>query len=103
MVLPSFWPRKRNMRGPGSADGAADGEAGATSTMKDAPTAAGAATATAEDADGDAFWREHEGRTTTRPFPGMERKHDKVGFEEGLRMRRREYEMPGSMPGMIPG
>ena len=54
------------------------------------------------DDDDDASWQEREA-TIRRPSSSRGGgQQDKRGFEEGLRMRRREYDMPGAMPGMIP-
>ncbi|MDI1491686.1 MAG: ERMES complex subunit mmm1 [Ramalina farinacea] len=105
VVLPSFWPRKRNMRGPASS---ADGQGGqGDEGVKDG--ARGKTNCAVEEDEegegegdtGDALWQEREAiRRPSSSRGGGEQ--DKRGFEEGLRMRRREYDMPGAMPGMIP-
>ena len=97
------------MRGPASSSAAEDGQAGPADEggreegVKDAKAMQNhtAVDEDEEEATGDAFWQERD--TTNRPSSsrgGVEQ--DKRGFEEGLRMRRREYDMPGAMPGMIP-
>ena len=80
VVLPSLWPRKKNTRGPGSAD--EDGGEGVRDVKEEAR-------------------REVEEERRRREREGAERK-DVSGFEEGLRLRNRAYEnMPGAMPGMM--
>ena len=90
VVLPSLWPRKRNTRGPGSADEEAveDVKEGVRDLREEARREV-----------------EEEKRRHRERF---EREQDVRGrgdagtFEEGLRWRNRMYEsMPGSMPGMM--
>ena len=90
VVLPSFWPRKKNMRGPGSSEGDGDGSAKEASL--------GAVSGQAMKDLGRAAARE---ATAASVFDGGQQEQDRAGFEEGLRLRRREYEMPGSMPGAM--
>jgi len=79
VVLPSLWPRKSNMRGPGSADGEG-GEGG--KEVRDVTEEA------RREVEEERRW-------------GMEAV-DASGFEEGLRWRNRAFEgMPGGMPGMM--
>lgn len=96
VVLPSLWPRKKNTRGPGSADG--EGESAvpreAQAPVRDArEEAEGARTTTTT--------------TTTTATGGTTAVDATSAFEEGLRWRNRTYEndnnnnMPGSMPGMM--
>ena len=91
VVLPSFWPRKKNMRGPGSSDeGETDGSgrgasigAGLSKEIKDVVESPNAV----------------DGKDVA--IDGAERGQDRAAFEEGLRLRQREFDMPGSMPGMM--
>ena len=81
VVLPSFWPRKKNMREPSVADGGEleGGESGVKATgIAASPGSRGYGT----------------GRSTQQDT-------DVAAFEEGLRIRKREFSMPGSMPGMV--
>ena len=91
VVLPSFWPRKKNMRGPGSSDG---GEADGSAREASIGPATGKAIKEVREAA-------KAGLDDVAVFGGPEREQERTGFEEGLRMRRREYDMPGSMPGMM--
>lgn len=96
VVLPSLWPRKKNTRGPGSADG--EGESAvpreAQAPVRDAR----------EEAEGA---RTNTTPTTTTTAGGTTAVDATSAFEEGLRWRNRTYEndnnnnMPGSMPGMM--
>ena len=105
VVLPSLWPRKKNTRGPAS-----DGTGAEESHMG---TAGGIALGGAEwDSGGgskEAF-RERDVKEEARQELEEERmgvgpndgiRGTNPAFEEGLRMRRREYDMPGGMPGMM--
>lgn len=84
VVLPSLWPRKRNMRVPGSAD-EEGGEAGKDGVR--------------EGKEGFGDLREEARREVEEEMGPLV---DASGFEEGLRWRNRAYEgMPGSMPGMM--
>ena len=90
VVLPSLWPRKKNTRGPGSADG------------EDAVPKEGL-----RDVREEARREVEEERRRDEERRGGEESGaggsvDASGFEEGLRWRNRAYEnMPGSMPGMM--
>lgn len=86
VVLPSLWPRKRNTRGPGSADEEV-GEG-----VRDMREEAGREME--EEKRRDCARRERE------EVGGM--RDDVSGFEEGLRLRNRAFEnMPGTLPGMM--
>ena len=91
VVLPSFWPRKKNMRGPGSSDG---GEADGSAREPSIGAASSKVLREVREAAKD-------GLDEAVVFSGAEREQERAGFEEGLRMRRREYDMPGSMPGLM--
>lgn len=83
VVLPSLWPRKRNTRGPGSADEEA------VEVVKEG----------VRDLREEARREVEDERRRRAGGGGSE---DVSGFEEGLRWRNRAYEnMPGSMPGMM--
>jgi len=86
VVLPSLWPRKKNTRGPGSAD------------EEEAAVPAGAAEGADRDLKEEARREVEEERLRTAGEDGNE---EVSNFEEGLRLRRREYDMPGAMPGMM--
>ena len=117
------------MRGPASSadgqGGAEGGTDGGAATTKDAKATMTATTAAAEEgeeeeeeeeeelvvgeqgkAPGDSFWKGRQDgggeEATKKSLSPRGGEQDKRGFEEGLRMRRREYDMPGAMPGMIP-
>lgn len=84
VVLPSLWPRKSNMRVPGSADeeGVEVGKEGVRDVREEARREV----------------EEERRRGVEERGPLV----DASGFEEGLRWRNRAYEgMPGSMPGMM--
>ncbi len=92
VVLPSLWPRKKNTRGPGSADG--EEAAAPREAARDVREEARKEVEEERRRDGD--WERRErgdvGGGTV----------DASGFEEGLRWRNRAYDnMPGSMPGMM--
>ncbi|KAG8532128.1 uncharacterized protein KY384_003767 [Bacidia gigantensis] len=87
VVLPSFWPRKKNMRGPGSDGGAELGSEVKKGTMVDG--------------NGDAGGMESKDFAEGRNGQEGQIESERSKFEEGLRLRRKEYEMPGSMPGMM--
>ena len=96
--LPSFWPRRRNTReagaGTGSTVGESDGREGSREGERRSGSFgrnAGAAAAAATVARGT------EGLGTGW---AARNEQDRDSFEEGLRKRRREYDMPGAMPGM---
>ena len=91
VVLPSLWPRKKNTRGPGSAD-----EDVVDAVVK------GAERDVREEARREVEEeRRRERERREREDEGGERA-DISGFEEGLRLRNRAYEnMPGAMPGMM--
>ena len=85
VVLPSLWPRKRNTRGPGSADGEEN-------VGKDG----------VRDVREEAIKEVAEERRREREEANGGEIEDVNGFEEGLRWRNRAYEnMPGAMPGMM--
>ena len=89
VVLPSLWPRKKNTRGPGSAD---DEEVVPKDVIRDVREEARKEVEEERRRDRERREREEEGGGTI----------DASGFEEGLRWRNRTYEnMPGSMPGMM--
>lgn len=91
VVLPSLWPRKKNTRGPGSADGE---EAVPREVARDVREEA--RKEVEEERRRDRDWERRE-----RGDVGGETV-DASGFEEGLRWRNRAYDnMPGSMPGMM--
>jgi len=85
VVLPSFWPRKAHTRGPG----------GSESGGGDAQAERGDGKAAGEDYD--IRRSEVDGYASTAGLAGV--KQDPRGFEEGLRIRKREFSMPGSIPG----
>lgn len=90
VVLPSLWPRKKNTRGPGSAD---DEEAAPKEAARDVREEA--RKEVEEERRRDRERREREEGSSGATV-------DASGFEEGLRWRNRTYEnMPGSMPGII--
>ena len=92
VVLPSLWPRKKNTRALGSSDGAdMDGH------VKDSLSRA-AGKDIAKDLREEARRELEEERRVLERGSMVQ---DREGFEEGLRMRRREFDMPGSMPGMM--
>ena len=90
VVLPSLWPRKKNTRGPGSADeDVVDAVKGAERDVREE-----ARREIEEERRRERERREREDETGERA--------DVSGFEEGLRLRNRAYEnMPGAMPGMM--
>lgn len=81
VVLPSFWPRKKNMRESSIADGGEmEGRDSGTRTVG---------------VHGSAGSRnDSTGRSTLQD-------QDAAAFEEGLRARKRDFSMPGTMPGML--
>lgn len=86
VVLPSLWPRKRNTRGPGSADEEV-GE-GVRDVREEARREV------EEERRRDCARREREEVSGKRD--------DVSGFEEGLRLRNRAFEnMQGTLPGMM--
>ena len=85
VALPSFWPRKKNMRESSGGDGPHEDSIG-----RDASTPKGLG-------DGAATAR----RQSDRRRSSSQQDRDRTAFEEGLRMRRKEYDLPGSMPGMM--
>ena len=86
VVLPSLWPRKKNTRGPGSAD--EDAVEGVRDVKEEARREVE-----------EERRKERERESTENRESGRE---DVSGFEEGLRLRNRQYEsMPGAMPGMM--
>lgn len=89
VVLPSLWPRKRNTRGPGSAE---EEEKEVFRDVKEE-----ARREVEEERRRDKGRREREEASGQR--------EDVSGLEEGLRWRNRQYNtydsMPGSMPGMM--
>ena len=90
VVLPSLWPRKRNTRGPGSADEEAVevGKDGVRDVREEARR------------EVEEERRRDRERVEREQFQGG--RENVGGFEEGLRWRNRMYEgMPGSMPGMM--
>ena len=90
VVLPSLWPRKKNTRGPGSAD---DEEVAPKEAARDVREEA--RKEVEEERRRDRERREREEGSSGATV-------DASGFEEGLRWRNRTYEnMPGSMPGII--
>ena len=93
VVLPSLWPRKKNTRGPGSAE--EDAEEVGKGAVRDVKEEA--RREVEEERKRDKERREREENSG--------RKDDVSGFEEGLRWRNRQYDdydsMPGSMPGMM--
>ena len=105
VVLPSLWPRKKNTRGPSSDGTGAEGS--------NIGTASGAVLGGGDwesSGGGKETFRERDMREEARREFEEERvkdgSNDGLGgtsnaFEEGLRMRRREYDMPGAMPGMM--
>ena len=116
IVLPSLWPRKRNTRGPGSADEEAV-EVGKEG-VRDVREEARREVEEERMRDRERIEREQGGRSGGRRClrcgvssclgncdatgVGTEGREDASGFEEGLRWRNRVYEsMPGSMPGMM--
>jgi len=116
IVLPSLWPRKRNTRGPGSADEEAV-EVGKEG-VRDVREEARRDVEEERMRDRERIEREQGGRSGGRRClrcgvsnclgncgatgVGTEGREDASGFEEGLRWRNRVYEsMPGSMPGMM--
>ena len=90
VVLPSLWPRKKNTRGPGSADeDVIDAVKGAERDVREE-----ARREVEEERRRERERREREDEVGERA--------DVSGFEEGLRLRNRAYEnMPGAMPGMM--
>ncbi|KAL9126920.1 MAG: hypothetical protein Q9217_004115 [Psora testacea] len=91
VALPSLWPRKKNTRALGSSDGGdVDG------LVKDS-----LGRATGKEIAKDLREEAKRELDEERRKAGLSLGQDRDGFEEGLRMRRREYDMPGSMPGMM--
>ncbi|CAF9906163.1 ERMES complex subunit mmm1 [Imshaugia aleurites] len=89
VVLPSLWPRKKNTRGPGSAD---EEEAVPKEVLRDVR----------EEARREVEEERRRDRERREREEGSQGMVDASGFEEGLRWRNRAYEnMPGSMPGMM--
>ena len=86
VALPSFWPRKKNMREPGSGGEATDGE----STVREGGTSK---------ALGASFLGGNRASNSKASVDMLDQ--NKAQFEEGLRLRKKEYDMPGSMPGMM--
>ena len=92
VVLPSLWPRKKNTRGPGSAD--EDVVEGVRDVKEEARREV-------EDERRRMRERERE-REENSGWDGGIGRENASGFEEGLRLRSRTYEsMPGAMPGMM--
>ena len=90
VVLPSLWPRKKNTRGPGSADD--EEAAGPKEVLRDVREEARREVEEERRRDGERREREEGSGETV----------DASGFEGGLRWRNKTYErMPGSMPGMM--
>ena len=90
VVLPSLWPRKKNTRGPGSAD---EDEAVSKEVLRDVREEARREVEEERRRDGERRDREESRGGGTV---------DASAFEEGLRWRNRTYEdMPGSMPGLM--
>jgi maintenance of morphology protein 1 len=93
VVLPSLWPRKRNTRGPGSAE--EDTEEIGKGVVRDVKEEARREVEEERKRDKERRVREE----------ASGRREDASGFEEGLRWRNRQYDgydsMPGSMPGMM--
>lgn len=77
VVLPSLWPRKKNTRGPESADG--ETEQAERDVREEARREVEEERAEAE--------------------AELERGGRRAGFEEGLRLRNREFDVPRGMPG----
>lgn len=112
VVLPSLWPRKKNTRGPASdgtgAEGSSLSTVGGTGWAGGEWDASGSGMEGVRERDGgEEARRELEEEKRARNGRGSD-DDDNGGenaasgaFEEGLRMRRREYDMPGGMPGMM--
>ena len=93
VVLPSLWPRKKNTRGPGSADGE---EGVPKEGLRDVREEARREVEEERRRDRERREREEGGGG------GGGTMVDASAFEEGLRWRNRTYEdMPGSMPDML--
>ena len=89
VVLPSLWPRKKNTRGPGSAD--EDVVDAVKEAVRDVR----------EEARREVEEERRRERERREGEDGLGERADASGFEEGLRLRNRAYEnMPGAMPGM---
>lgn len=124
VVLPSLWPRKGNVRmGSGAphtaaAAAAAAGAAGLTFGKEDGASGSRPSTAVTGSGSGgdEPPYHLHPSQYQQAPLPGptsapaqgfpengdeRERQHAHGLFEEGLRARRREYDMPGGMPGTL--
>ena len=92
VVLPSLWPRKKNTRALGSPD-LADVEG----LGKDSISRASGKGIVKDLQEEARRQLEEERKVFERASLGQDRDE----FEEGLRLRRREYDMPGAMPGMM--
>ena len=90
VVLPSLWPRKKNTRGPGSADEDENlGKDGLRDVREEAR----------KEAEEE---RRRDRQNVGREEVSARTREDARGFEEGIRLRNRAYDaMPGAMPGMM--